>query len=67
MVQNFIHKIIGYKTVLDPYLYLLTIINIEISSTLRYVITHIVITARLLNVQMWKTLQIPYEEALKNI
>lgn len=61
MVKNFLVKTIGYQINLDPYLCLLTIADPELTSSLKYTLTHIIAAARLLYSQLWKSLQIHVE------
>lgn len=60
-----VEKILDHKLItLDPFLYLLTIVDSDLPTRLKYALTHIIMTARLLNTQYWKMTLIPSEEML---
>lgn len=65
MVKSFIYNVLEINLELKLNLYLLTIICSEMPSSLRFVLMHIIVTARIMYVQMWKSSQFPSEELLK--
>lgn len=64
MVNNFIFQV-GINLEFKPYTYLLTILSSDILSSLRCTLLHIIVTARILYPQCWKSSQVPTDELLK--
>lgn len=65
MVRNFVLNAIGVDLDLKPYVYLLTIFPSEMPASLRYVLMHVIVSARILYAKFWKSPLIPSEDLLK--
>lgn len=65
MVKNILTNISGQKINSDPYLFLLTMVDSDLfSPSMASVLTHIIVAARIVCAQHWKSPDVPSEEML---
>ena len=65
MVMNLLDTVPKVKLKYTPELFLLNIIDTEVTYDQKYVINHIIVTARILYAQLWKNSEIPSKDTLK--
>lgn len=59
MVEKFLFKNLNIQIKLDLYVCLLIIVDLDLPLSLIYALIHIIVAAKLLYAQHWKTTQIP--------